>query len=66
MREHDRNTPIKGMALCSLVSAMLLEETYLHKTSNSRLSPLQSREHVNPEMLGVAQPVMDLCCKSGL
>jgi hypothetical protein len=54
------------MTLGGLVSAMLLGETNLHKTSNSRLCPLQSCEHVNPEMLGVAQPMMGLHCKADI
>jgi hypothetical protein len=54
------------MALGGLVSTMLSGETNLHKTSNSRLCPLQSREHLNPGMLGVAQPIMGLHCKTGI
>jgi hypothetical protein len=54
------------MALGGLVSTTLSGETYLHKTSNSRLCPLQSCDQVNPEMLGVAQPILGLCCKAGI
>jgi hypothetical protein len=54
------------MALGGLVSAMLSGKTNLHKTSNSRLCPLQSCEHVNTGMLSVAQPVMGLHCKAGI
>jgi hypothetical protein len=54
------------MALGDLVSAMAIGETYLHKTSNSRLCPLQSREEVNHVMQGVARPVMGLHCNAGL
>ena len=54
------------MALGGLVSARLIGEAHLHKTSNSRLCPLQSRKQVNPVMLGVAQPVMGLHCKAGI
>jgi hypothetical protein len=52
------------MALGGLVSVMLISETYLHKTSNSRFYPLQSREEVNPVMQGVALPVSGLKCKA--
>jgi predicted component of type VI protein secretion system len=45
------------MALCGLVSATLSGQACLHKTSNSRICPLQSREYVNTRMQGAAQPV---------
>jgi hypothetical protein len=54
------------MALGGLVSVMPIGETNLHKTSNSRLCPLQSHEEVNPVMQGVAQPVSGLHCKAGI
>jgi hypothetical protein len=54
------------MALGGLVSVMPSGETNLHKTSNSRLCPLRSRENVNSRMLGVAQPVLGLHCKAGI
>jgi hypothetical protein len=54
------------MALGGLVSVIPIGETYLHKTRNSTLCPLQSREEVNLVMQGVAQPVMGLHCKAGI
>jgi hypothetical protein len=54
------------MALGGLVSVMPIGEINLHKTSNSRLCPLQSREEVNPVLQGVAQPVSRLHCKAGI
>jgi hypothetical protein len=54
------------MALGDLASVMPISETKLHKTSNSRLCPLQSREEVNPIMQGIAQPVSGLHCKAGI
>jgi hypothetical protein len=65
-QEHDRNAPIRVMALCGLVSATLSGQACLHKTSNSRICPLQSREYVNPGMQGAAQPVTGLHCKVGI
>jgi hypothetical protein len=57
---------MRGMALGGLVSVMPIGETNLHKTSNSRLCPLQSHEEVNPVMQGVAQPVSGLHYKAGI
>jgi hypothetical protein len=54
------------MTLDGLVPETLSGETNIHKTNNSRLYPLQSREHVNSGMLGVAQPVMGLHCKADI
>jgi hypothetical protein len=45
---------------------MPIGETYLHKTNNSRLYPLQSREEVNLVMQGVAQLVSGQHCKAGI
>jgi hypothetical protein len=45
---------------------MPIGETYLHKTSNSRIYPLQSREEVNPVMQGVAELVSGLHYKAGI
>jgi hypothetical protein len=54
------------MALSDLVSVMHIGETYLHKTSNLRLYPLQSREEVNHVMQGKAQPISGLHCKADI
>jgi hypothetical protein len=59
-------TITRGMTLGDLVSVMPIGETYLHKTSNLRLCPLQSCEKVNPVMQGVAQPVSILHCKADI
>jgi hypothetical protein len=56
-QEHDRNATIRGMALGGLVSVMSIGATYLHKTSNSRLCPLQNREEANLVRQRVAQPI---------
>jgi hypothetical protein len=57
-QEYDRNATIRGVALGGLVSVMPIGETYLHKTINSRLCPLQSREEVNLVRQRVAQPIL--------
>jgi hypothetical protein len=55
------------MASGGLVSVMSIGETYLHKTSNLRLCPLQSHDHgVNHVMQGVAQPISGLHCKASI
>jgi hypothetical protein len=54
------------MALGDLVSVMPIGETILHKTSNSKLCPLRSREEVNHVLQGVAQLVSGLHCKAGI
>jgi hypothetical protein len=41
-------------------------QAFLHKTSNSRICPLQSREYVNPGMQGAAQPVTGLHYKADI
>jgi hypothetical protein len=64
--EHDRNAPIRGMTLCGLVSVTLSGQSWLHKTSNSKLCPLQSREYVNHGMQAAAQPVTGLHYKVGI
>jgi hypothetical protein len=45
---------------------MHIGETNLHKTCNSRLCSLQSREEVNLIMQDVAQPVWGLHYKAGI
>jgi hypothetical protein len=54
------------MALDGLVLVMPIGKTNLHKTSNSMLCPLQSREEVNHVMQVVAQLVLGLHCKTGI
>jgi hypothetical protein len=54
------------MALGDLVSVMPIGETILHKTSNSKLCPLRSREEVNHVLQGVAQLVSGLHCKASI
>jgi hypothetical protein len=54
------------MALGGLVLVTPIVETYLHKTNNSMLYTLQSREEVNLVMQGVAQPVSGLHCKADI
>jgi hypothetical protein len=61
---HAHNAPIRDLTLGGLVSVTLIGETYLHKTSNSRLCPLQSCDEVNLVMRGVAQLVKGLHCKT--